>query len=190
MLTIDNLKATMKKMGYVWFENRPNIIGIRTTLLVPDKFNDLLCLVTGNELKVYTITTEPGVTHQKKLLNAKGCAVLKPGQYIEAYAIGFHQNKPDHKALVQVRSVTVLRDKDLDGIAGNSGTDDKGLFGINIHGANKLTKTALIGAWSAGCQVFENWKDKEDLIAKCETYRTACKNLFTYTLIEEKQLIS
>jgi hypothetical protein len=191
-LTINTLKTTLSKKGYVWYNDRPNIIGIRTNLYVADVFNDLLCLVyneCGKEvLKTYTITTEPGLTYQKKLLNSKGCAVLKPGQYVNAYASSLHQSKADHKALVQVGKVTVIRDKDLDGIAGNSGTEDSGLFGINIHGANKLTKTEKIGSWSAGCQVFQNWKDKEELISICEHFKNVTGNRFTYTLILEKDL--
>ena len=186
MITVDSLKNTLQSLGYKWL-NGINIIGIRTTLQVPDVFNDLICVVVGNELKVYTITTEPGVAHQKKLLNTKGCAVLKPGQYIDAYAIGFHQNKPDHEALVQVGKVTVVRDADLDGVAGNNGTDDTGLFGINIHGANKMSKTEKIGAWSAGCQVFHIWKEKEDFISICKKNKPF-NNLFPYTLINEKDL--
>lgn len=192
-LTIDRLKNTINKLNYKWFYDRPNIIGIRTTLQVPDVFNDFLCLVyfdNGKEvLKTYLITTEPGVHYQKKLLNANGCAVMKVGQYENAYSCGFHQNKTDHRALIQTGKITVIRDKDLDGIAGNSGTEDTGYFGVNIHGANKLTKTDKIANWSAGCNVFAIWKDKEEFVTICEGFKNITGNKFTLTLIKEADLV-
>jgi hypothetical protein len=190
-ITADSLKKSVLAAGYKWNANEPNIVGIRTALQVPDVFNDLICLEYAGKLKVYTVTTEPGVYYQKKLLNPKGCAVLKPGQYIKAYAIGFHQNKTDHRALVQVGAVTVDRDGDMDGVAELDGKNvESGLFGINIHGANKLTKTDKIGAWSAGCQVFQNWTDKENFITILEAYKQQTGNRYTYTLLNENQLIS
>lgn len=192
-LTIDSLHKTLTKLNYKWFTDRPNLIGIRTTLIVPDVFNDILCLVypeAGKEvMKTYTITTEPGVFYQKKLLNPKGCAIIKAGQYENAYSCGFHQNKTDHRALIQVGKITVLRDKDLDGIAGNSGTEDTGYFGCNIHGANKLTKTEKIANWSAGCQVHSIWSNKEEMVSICEKFKEITGNKFTYTLIKETDLI-
>lgn len=192
-MTIDTLKAAINKLGYKWFYDRPNLIGIRTNINVPDVFNDLLALVyfdkDGKEqMKVYPITTEPGVYYQKKLLNDKGCAVMKPGQYIDCYSLGFHQNKATHKALIETGSITVIRDKDMDGIAGNSGTDDKGYFGCNIHGANNNTTTKTIGPWSAGCQVHAIWSNKEEMVEICDQFRIITKNKFTYTLITEKDL--
>jgi hypothetical protein len=44
-ITIDILKNTISKKGYKWYTDRPNLIGIRTTLDVPDSFNDFFCLV-------------------------------------------------------------------------------------------------------------------------------------------------
>jgi len=124
-LTLETLKAAILKLNYKWFTDRPNLIGIRTTLNVPDVFNDILCLVypeNGKEvLKIYPITTDPGVYYQKNLLNTKGCAVMEPGQYEKAYAIGFHQNKTDHRALIQVGPINVARDNDKDGIAETEG---------------------------------------------------------------------
>lgn len=189
MITIDSLKKTQNKLGYKWFEDQPNIIGIRTTLSIPDVFNDILCIVykdAGVE-KLFTavITTEPGVYYQKRILNPNGCAILQPGQYINCYKIGMHK---DQKALVQVGKLTYKRDKDLNGIAGDSGTIESGLIGLNIHGATKLSLTKLIGPWSAGCQVHANWDKKEEMIAICTKYQTVNKGLLTYTLITESQL--
>lgn len=194
-LTIDTLKKTLTAKGYKWYTDRPNIIGIRATLDVPDVFNDLLCLVYpkngSEELKVYTITTDPGVHYQKKLLNAKGCAVLKPGQYENAYSVGLHQSKATHKALVQTGPVTVYRDNDMDGQIDTVGMkEEKGLFGVNIHGANAGVVTQKIGPWSAGCQVFNTWANKEELVTICTAFKDVTGNKFTYTLLNEKDIIA
>jgi hypothetical protein len=44
-ITIDILKSTVLKKGYKWFDNAPNIIGIRSTMDVPNVFNDFLFIV-------------------------------------------------------------------------------------------------------------------------------------------------
>jgi hypothetical protein len=206
-LTIDRLKQVFKNKGYAWREDRPNIIGVRTNINVPDVFNDFLCVVykdNGAEvIKTYLITTEPGITHQKDLLNPEGCAVIEPGQYKDAYALGFHQGKdgikinpkkgvpyPKHRALVLVGDITIKRDKDKDGIAGNSGTIMSGKnTGCNIHGTMDGPKTEKIGPWSAGCQVHAIWKNKEEMCDICEKFRAVTKNRFDYTLILEKDLV-
>ncbi|MBA3706161.1 MAG: hypothetical protein H0W84_09755 [Bacteroidetes bacterium] len=242
-LTISTLNKTITKLGYKWFSDRPNIIGIRTSLQVPDVFNDFLCVVfkqpeipanysvlnkqkwlnkwgykgkdgkpltedgkvgsntnfalaqlnndkNKERLKIYVITTDPGLYYQTvKILNAKGCAIIKPGHYLNCYQLGKHI-RPDHKALIQTGGkITVYRDNDRDGIAENLGVEETGFFGCNIHGAKKLTKTDKIGAYSAGCQVFEDWFQKEEFITLCEQFKETTGNKFTYTLIEEKNLL-
>jgi peptidoglycan hydrolase-like protein with peptidoglycan-binding domain len=192
-LTVDVLKNTCAVLGYKWYTDRPNIICIRTTLDVPETFNDYMCIVYPNAgketLKVYPNTTQPGVYWLKHPLNSLGTAVLKPGQYVNSHSIGFHQNKADHKALVQTGPVVVYRDGDLDNNAEEQGTEQKGLFGINIHGANKNIKTMAIGKWSAGCQVFQIWQDKEEFVSICEKFKTVTGNKFTLTLLKESQLV-
>ena len=44
-ITIGNLKRVMKNKGYKWYTDRPNMIGVRTTLDIPDSFNDFFCMV-------------------------------------------------------------------------------------------------------------------------------------------------
>ena len=43
-ITIEGLKKTINKLGYKWYTDRPNMIGIRTTMDVPDSFNDFFCI--------------------------------------------------------------------------------------------------------------------------------------------------
>lgn len=206
-INIETLKKTIAALNYKWFEDRPNIISIRTKLLVPDTFNDLLTISYkeyGQEnLKTYSITSEPGVFYQKNLLNSEGCAVIESGQWINAYSIGFHKGYdgtklnpktntpyPAHRALLLTGHIMIKRDKDMDGIAGNSGTVAKGDgTGCNIHGAIRSDVTKVVGPWSAGCQVFAAWKDKEEFLDLCEKYRSVNNNTFTYTIVKEDQLV-
>lgn len=195
MLTEDRIKRTLASLRYRWYEDRPNIIGVRTSLDVPDVFNDFLCLqwkeAGVSKFKIYPFTTDPGVAYQKKLLNPKGCAVMQPGQYVDCYQIGYHKGREDHRALIQIGVIKVLRDKDLDGIAGNSGIIEvAGGQGCNIHGSQKAGTTKAIGPWSAGCQVHPIWKNKEEMMDIAEKFEVYTANKFTYTLITEKQLIS
>lgn len=239
-LDITSLKAAIAAKGYNWFPDL-NLIGVRTTLQVPDAFNDFMCVVYKQEImpagltpvqqqdwlnkhlfvgadgtqltldgnfgpksqyalaqynsvagkeriKIYTITTDPGAYWLEHPMNTLGAAVLKPGQWVNGWSLGFHQNKPDHEALVQTGKIIVYRDDDKDNVSESSATLDNGLFGVNIHGSNKLGTTMKIGKWSAGCQVFNEWAKKEEFISICKMFKASHGNKFTYTLIEEKDL--
>ena len=239
-IDIQTLKNAITKKGYKWYDDL-NIIGIRTTLQVPDAFNDLMCIVwkqvampsglspvdqqhwlndnlyvgadgtaltldgnfgpksqyalaqynatVGKErMKTYTITTDPGLYWLENPMSTLGTAVLKPGQWVNCWAIGYHHQKPDHEALVQIGSVSVYRDGDKDNVAESSPTIENGLFGINIHGSNKIGTSVRIGKWSAGCQVFNEWTKKEEFISICKTFKASHGNKFTYSLLEEKDI--
>lgn len=197
MVTIGSLKETMAKMGYVWFEDKPNIIAVRTELQVADVFNDLMFIVykKDGEEKLFSaiVTTDPGTTYQIKPLNPKGCAAIAPGQYINAYKLGFHQGKSDHRALIQVGKIKVFRDNDKDGILElDPATIEEGCFGCNHHGVrvedkkgNPIEQASKIGPWSAGCTVHERWSKKEEEMDIVQSYGDA---LVSYTVIDEKDL--
>lgn len=241
-ITIDLLKKTVSKLGYKWYTDRPNLIGIRSTLDVPDAFNDFFCMVysipamptglslkdqqawlnkwafkgsngqklsedgvagkntefalqqynasVGKEvLKIYQNTTNPGVYWLNNPMSKLGTAVLKPNQWVDCWSLGFHQNKSDHRALVQTGKVTVYRDNNKDNnYQLNESQVESGLFGINIHGSGKLAPSKQIGKWSAGCQVFSNWANKEEVMNICDLFKKTTGNKFTYTLINEKDL--
>ena len=194
MVTIDSLKKTQAALGYKWFDDQINMIAIRTKLQVPDVFNDVLCIVykkAGVEtLYTATITTEPGTTYQKKLLNAKGCWVMMPAQMINAYKAGLHQGKADHRCLKSVGKIYGLREDDKDGIILNdkdavSSWVDGTTVGANIHGASKDHDSTVIGSWSAGCQVHNRWSKKEEMMSIVDLYKDVNHGLVTYTLINE-----
>jgi hypothetical protein len=156
------------------------------SLYAIDEYNK----VAGKErIRFYTITTDPGTYYLQHPMNTLGTAVLKPGQYPGSHAFGYHHQKQDHPALVQVGTLTVYRDNDKDNVPEVTKVEDKGSgFGINIHGANKNGITTSIGKWSAGCQVFCEWNKKEEFLTICKIFQTALKNKYTYTLLEEQDM--
>lgn len=240
-IDIPELKRVVAMKDYKWFDDKPNLIAVRTALQVPDVFNDLLFVVwkqqempknlspkstqrwlnqnlfrdaDGNILsedgdfgektrfaintynqtvgkeRIHSsiITTEPGITYQKKLLNEKGCWIMMPAQMIDAYTSGFHQGKSDHRCLKSTGKIFGLREDDKDGIALNDKDAvatwvDGTTIGANIHGANKTGETSKIGPWSAGCQVHNRWSKKEEMMDIVDSYG---KIKITYTLLEEK----
>jgi hypothetical protein len=164
-------------LGYQWPSF--HIIGLRVANGRLNKFDDIIVLVDGNTAYTFNATTKPGRHWLVNLINSKGTAVLKPGQYINTWQIGLHQNK--YKALVQCAPVTVFRDNNKNEIAENLGREETGVFGINIHRSNPKITSQLVDKWSAGCQVFADPQDFDIFINKC-----VASNLkkFTYTLLD------
>ena len=157
-----------------------HVVGIRSNANKPNEFDDLIGLVNNSNLSWFTGTTDPGTHWLKNLMNPKGTALLKPGQYIDSWKLGLHRNQ--YKALVQCKPITVFRDKDRDAIAEETAVTDTGIFGINIHRANPNFISKFVDKWSAGCQVINNPTNFKTLIDACEA---SGLNRFTYTLLKE-----
>jgi hypothetical protein len=180
-----------------WWEDRGmvlntvgglNIFAIRSFPIQANKFNDLLFTARwlgpskgGWQIRSFKITTLPGEYWLVNLLNPKGTALLKPGQYVDAYELGFHKGKA---ALVQVGPVTVYRDRNQD-LSYDFEAEETGLFGINIHQAGRLSH--LVNSWSAGCQVFKEAAQFELFLESC---RETKQQKFTYTLFDERDFQS
>jgi len=169
-----------------------NIIGVRSASTVSNRFDDELHVLfkdAKNKWKHYQfpITTDPGTYWLEHPLNVDGTAILKEGQYENAYKLGLH--KGQYKALIQVKPVTVIRDYDrnatLDFFNGNEST---GYFGINIHRGNPNGITNSVDKWSAGCQVFENIKDFTNFLTLCARHQLYYGNQFSYTLIDMRAI--
>lgn len=198
-LTTNALERVMAHKGYAYFKDGDynlNIIGIRSDQhdKVTNEFDDFM-LVTYNvggkpNVKVYPITTEPGLTPMTKKPKGKekdwkGTAILAPGQYRGCWEIGLH--KGQYKALKQINDITVYRDDNLNKVYDfNPSKKDTGIFGINIHRSfpDKIGET--VGTWSEGCQVFASPKDFNEFMDLCEQQKSLHGNFFTYTLLEEK----
>lgn len=174
----------LKNLGYnVYEKGRLNILGVRRKPFKVNCFNDDIYLFWKDgdiwEKRRYQATTLPGKHWLTTLMNKKGTAILKPGQYINAFRLGKHKGED---ALVQCRPVTVYRDADLDEEF-DYGNEETGLFGINIHRAH--TFSHFVNSWSAGCQVIQRPADFSSFINICKDRAGLSNQVFTYTLIEE-----
>jgi len=185
----------LKKRKYKVYSDpyRLNIVGVRAKSTMSNHFDDWLVVFYKNSVLkwsffAFSITTDPGTYWLKNPLNVDGTAILKEGQYVDAYSLGLH--KGQYKALVQTKPVTVIRDYDRNAVLDFfNGSEHTGYYGINIHRAIASGITAQVGKWSAGCQVFKNAEDFSKFISLCERHRLYYGNKFTYTLIDQRALI-
>jgi hypothetical protein len=194
--TLKDIIGSAQKLGYN-IDKRPNklnIIGVRNSNATSqEKFDDLIAYFTydknGNLVgKVVPGTTDPSTVFLKSPINVKGAAILKSGQYKDAYAIGLHRNQ--YEALEQVKPVTVIRDADRNALINYFAPTQTGLYGINIHKAQKgKNNEDIIGTDSAGCQVFRNLTDYMDMMRMAQTSRKNHGNSFTYTLIDQRDVL-
>ena len=184
----------LKSEGYIVYDKpyQLNIVGIRSSATISNRFDDELhVFFRDGQLNwqhfTYSITTDPGTYWLEHPLNVDGTAILKSGQYINAYAIGLHRGQ--YKALVQFKPVTVIRDYNRDAVLDfMNGKESTGLFGINIHHASQVGTTNSVDKWSAGCQVFEKISAFNELMSFCEKHRQLYGNQFTYTLIDYRAI--
>ena len=190
--TVDELKNAITELKYKWFDNNKpfnlNIIGVRTSDELTNKFTDELYLAYRNEklemqFYCFPITTKSGITYLVNPLNPnKGTAILVPGQYLGVFQIGLHQGK--YEALVQRGFLKLYRDNDKDTTFDLDSTTIENCdnCGVNIHHAG--ADSIYINDWSAACQVF---KRKKDFLFFMKIVKTSAKlfsNKFTYTLIK------
>lgn len=191
------LVAAILVRGYALFENPGgydlNLVGVRSADPRSNRFDDFICVLyrLGDRWVhfAFPATTDPGTYYRQKPLNVEGTAVLQAGQYRGAYSLGSHKGKP---ALIQKKPVTVWRDNNQDAevdTGAGVGTQT-GLFGINIHRAAQTTRPdAPVDRWSAGCQVVEDWQQFEFLLSACRHAAARFGDTFTYTLLDESDLI-
>lgn len=169
-----------------------NIVGIRTSSTVPNRFDDEIHVFFKNNANqwihyIFPATTDPGTYWLKNPMHPQGTAILKQGQYEGAYQIGLHRGK--YYALVQRKPVTVIRDYDRNAVLDFlSGRPDTGMFGINIHRASVNGTTKTVDNYSAGCQVFANINHFNLLMQLAEKHRQLYGNSFTYTLIDKRAI--
>jgi hypothetical protein len=188
--SIRALISTLKSKGYEVYDapNKLNIVGVRSNTTKPNKFDDKIYAfwkepTGGWKGKYWTATTDPGTYYLNNPLSNLGTAILKQGQYKDAYAIGLH--KGQYTALVQTKPVTVIRDYDRNAVLDfYNGREETGLFGINIHKAGK--DSTEVDQWSAGCQVFSKSNDFAEFIDLAQKQKSLYGNKFTYTLIDER----
>jgi len=194
------IEDAMMRKGYKYFSGGNydvNIIGIRnskTKNRVTNAFDD--CITLSYQVNnrwhfyCYNCTTDPG-THwaQSELINPKGVAILKPGQYRSAYTLRLHNGQ--YLALGQQKPVKVYRDANRDSKFDlNEDSLEEGLFGINIHRATGRSgrRSTRVNKWSAGCQVIADNDDWHEFLDILQTSREYWGNSFTYTLLESDDI--
>jgi hypothetical protein len=193
-MNLERIIAAMQHNGYHIHTRvqELNIVGIRSAQTKANSFDDELnVFYMGTNGKwqhyVFQATTDPGTYWLNNPMNPAGTALLKAGQYRDAYAIGMHRGK--YLALVQAKPVTVYRDYNRDSVLDFTNTKTQtGMFGINIHRALVAGTTKQIDRHSAGCQVFANAGDFHKLMNLAEVHKTKYGNRFTYTLFDLRHI--
>ena len=197
-VTTKALIEAVEKLGHTVFkgDTKPynlNVVGIRAIKPATNRFNDLMCVFWKYEgqWNIYKMqcTTLPGLHWLENPMNPKGCAILKEGQYKSTYSVDKHNGK--YLALCQrLAPVTVYRDDDKDREYDMiASTEQRGMFGINIHRASAYKELERVNKNSAGCQVIQDPNEYEihmDIVKKAAE---VWGNSFTYTLINQKNLL-
>ena len=201
--TREQIETTVKAKGYKWFEDNSNkgydvnIVGVRnseTNGRVTNAFDDCMTIsykVEGEwKFHCFPCTTDPGTHWVENILNDRGVAILKPGQYRGSHKLRLHQGK--YLALGQKKPMSIYRDANLDGkydLIEESVREE--LIGINIHRATSRAggKSSRVDKWSAGCQVIADNDDWHEFLDICQSAREIWGNSFTYTLLESKDIV-
>jgi hypothetical protein len=202
--TREKIAEAMASKGYKYFTDDNNksydvnIIGIRndeTQGRVTNAFDDTMTISYKNEdgewqYHEFNCTTDPGTHWVENILNDRGVAILKPGQYRGSHKLRLHQGK--YLALGQKKHMKIYRDANLDGqydLIEESVKDE--LIGINIHRATSRAgnKSSRVDKWSAGCQVIADNDDWHQFLDICQTAREIHGNSFSYTLLNSNDIV-
>lgn len=187
-----NIINALKDKGYVVYDQpyQLNIVGVRNAESQPNKFDDQLYVFYKDEtskweLKEFPITTDTGTYWLENPMSSLGSAMLKEGQYIDAYKQGLH--KGQYTALTQQKPVTTYRDYDRNAVFDFGQKETTGLYGINIHKAGADSQD--VNKWSAGCQVFQKSEDFQEFMQLTDKHKANYGNNFTYTLLDERAVV-
>lgn len=194
----DFYKEVFSSFGYVW-NDIMNIVGVRTTSgATANKFNDKLWLFYKDEdgkkyAKDYTATTVPGFWKDngvKKTFYKEGIAIMKPGQYIDAYVIGIHGSKYEAIVNYGTSAPSFYRDYNQDAnldLLESSLVTNK-YVGLNIHSTKEAGGGDNVFNWSEGCQVIKDWTNFQELMSFADSAKGRGLSRFTYTLLNDSDL--
>lgn len=197
MERLQQIISSAKSKGYR-IDTRPfalNLIGVRNVNATDQKsFDDEIAYfyydpngaVVG---KVAPATTDPSVFYLENPLAQNGTGILKSGQYIDTWSIGMHKGK--YEALVQnLQPVTTIRDNDRNAYINYLAPTTTGFYGINIHRATRgKGDIRIIDKDSAGCQVFRDEEDFDQMMNYAKNSRTKYGNKFSYILIDKRDTL-
>ncbi len=139
-------------------------------------------------LRVCKGTTDPGLPYLLDPTAGRGTAILAPGQHPHSHKLGYHHaGKPNATwALVQAAELPVFRDADKDKEIETEGKTIPGWYGINLHRAYKEGLNR-VGQSSAGCQVWWDEDDLEELLHLVQKQRDAgMGEVVSYTLFDAR----
>ena len=188
---LNKTRQILKSKGYKLYEQpyRLNIVAYRGKFVRSNRFDDEIHVFYQNHwgkwiYHIFPATTDPGQFWLDNPMHPQGTAFLKKDQYEDAYAIGYHRGI--YPALVQVGDVTVIRDYDRKGIFRwfESGYEDTGRFGINIHKARDKGRAKVVDDFSAGCLVFADAADYDLFMRLANIHRDRYGNRFTVNLVD------
>lgn len=191
--SLQKILNAMQRKGYVIYTKpyQLNIVGVRSSNAQANSFDDSINVFYkdnfGNwQYSSNPATTDPGTYYLNNPMNVDGTAIVVPGQYINSHQIGLHRSS--YTALVQQGPLKVIRDTNKDNTLDfGSSNVITGVYGINIHKAG--SSSTSVDKWSAGCQVFARSSDFDAFIRLCQQHSSLYGNNFTYTLLEERDLI-
>lgn len=179
-----HIESIIKAKGYLWFEDKVNIVGIRTNDNTPDKFNDWITVsykINGVwKFEVYEATTDPGLYYLNNPMRLSGTFVMAPGQYVDVYEWGTHVS---YEALILTGKIRGWRDSNKNNIIDVDKTKiyTDGKY-VDIHRAHEKVIQWFIGKYSAGCQVIRKYLDWLSFLG---ILKSSKQKKFTYTLLEE-----
>jgi hypothetical protein len=190
-IDILNLVNLFKEKEYILLNGiyQANPLGIRAKIGYTNTFDDFICNLRKNHANVWELlicegTVDPGKYWMLHPMNPLGTFKICPGQTIDAFKIGYHQNK--YRALVQNRPIKGWRDNKIDLIY-----DEQKIGygeGINLHHAGK--HSIEINNWSAGCQVIAIETEFDEYMKEVDEHIAyGYKQTFNYTLFLEEDLI-
>jgi len=185
MKTYEEVEQMFKDKGYTFFkgELNVNLFAIRKKINT-NLFDDEIWLVYEENgakiVKQWMCTCEPGRYWLEHPMNKNGAAIMVPGQYRGAYAIGPHTS---YEALRQIKPIKYYRDNDKDVKHNLEGKIWEEVAYTNIHKAGADSK--LVDKNSAGCIVYKRSKDFEEMMKVLRKARDKYSNSFTFTLFSE-----
>jgi len=130
LIEVDRLIKVAYNNGYSLYNKQPlknynlNIWVIRAKDRVSGTFNDIEVIFWNDGIKWnierYCVTSDPSDISLINRKNPLGTAIIRKGQYKSTWQLGFHKNRKDHIALIQVKPITVIRDFNKDNILDTS----------------------------------------------------------------------
>lgn len=139
---------------------------------------------TGDKISPYQITTVPSLAYYgNKPINPKGTGIKMPGDtlyYLKESDLGHGS----YKMMVEGEPIKVGRYPV--GVTKFESYKPTDIFtencGMQIHRSSTKGVGICVGPWSAGCQVFADYSEFKEFIAKAEK-ETMNANKFIYALI-------